>query len=40
MMVIVNGFVDNLDDDKAQMIFLMTTISMLIAAMVEHMMIR
>ena len=36
MMVIVNGFVDNLDDDKAQMIFLMTTISMLIAAMVEH----
>ena len=40
MMVIVNGFVDNLDDDKAQMIFLMTTISMLIAAMVEHLMIR
>ena len=39
MMVIVNGFVDNLDDDKAQMILLMTTISMLIAAMVEHLMI-
>ena len=36
MMVIVNGFVDNLDDDKVQMILLMTTISMLIAAMVEH----
>ena len=39
MLVIVNGFVDNLDDDKVQMILLMTTISMLIAAMVEHLMI-
>ena len=39
MLVIENGFVDNLDDDKAQMILLMTTISMLIAAMVEHLMI-